>query len=606
MFDVKTFLKTLTQRPGVYQMLGEGDQVLYVGKAKNLRKRVSSYFRSSGLSHKTQALVSRIQQVQVTVTGTEVEALILEQNLIKEYRPPFNILLRDDKSYPYILLTEDEPYPRLAFHRGTKRKKGHYFGPYPNASTVRDSLVFLQKTFRVRQCEDSFFRNRSRPCLQYQIKRCTGPCVGLVSEEDYAHDVHLTRLFLEGKSDQVIRQLELEMDRCVADLEFEQAAEIRDQIIALRQLQSDQIIEAGQGNVDVLAAAVAGDLACVHMLFIRQGRMLGSRTFYPKTPLTEDKPAMLSEFISQLYLGGGGLSDLPREVIAEIPDDDAPVLSEAITQSLGRRVDVKTSVRSTRAKWLDLARRTAEQNLASRNASRQTITRRLESLRDSLGLEITPERIECFDISHSSGEATVASCVVFGPEGAIKSDYRRFNIEGITGGDDYAAMSQALERRYRRLKSGEGKLPDVLLIDGGKGQLRMASDVLNNLGVAGVILVGVAKGTTRKPGFETLFLAEDERERILRADSPALHLIQQIRDEAHRFAITGHRQRRDKKRRESPLEGIDGVGPKRRRELLRFFGGLGEVKKASVADLMKVPGISRKVAEAIYSELHNE
>lgn len=605
-FDPKSFLKTLTQRPGVYQMLGDDEQVLYVGKAKNLRKRVASYFRASGLSPKTQALVSRIRSVQVTITATEVEALILEQNLIKQYRPPFNILMRDDKSYPYVFLSEGEPYPRLAFHRGVKRRKGRYFGPYPNANVVRDSLVFLQKTFRVRQCEDSFFRNRSRPCLQYQIKRCTGPCVGLVSEEDYRRDVRLTELFLEGKSDQVIRELEGEMDSAAAGLQFEKAADLRDRIISLRQLQAEQVIEAGQGNVDVLAAAVSGDVASVQMLFIRQGRMLGSRGFYPKTPLADDRPALLAEFISQLYLGGGGLNDLPREIIAEIPAEEAEVLSAAISHTLGRKVAVKTSVRGTRVKWLELATRSAEQSLASRLASRQTVHSRLEALRDSLGLGAVPERIECFDISHSSGEATVASCVVWGSEGAIKADYRRFNIEGVPAGDDYGAMAQALERRYKRLQKGEGRLPDILLIDGGKGQLRMASDVLARLGVEGVTLVGVAKGVTRKPGMETLLLATGDREEILRTESSALHLIQQIRDEAHRFAITGHRQRRDKKRRESPLEGIAGVGPRRRRELLRFFGGYGEVEKASVADLMKVPGISRKVAEAIYSALHNE
>ena len=605
-FDVKSFLKNLTQRPGVYQMLGEDEKILYVGKAKNLRKRVVSYFRPTGLHPKTQALVGRIHSVQVTITATEVEALILEQNLIKQYRPPFNILLRDDKSYPYIFLSEGEAFPRLAFHRGVKRKKGRYFGPYPNSNVVRENMVFLQKTFKVRQCEDSFFRNRSRPCLQYQIKRCTGPCVGLVSEEEYRRDVQLTERVLDGKSDEVIRDLEKEMDRWAAELEFEKAAEQRDRIISLRQLQAEQVIEAGQGNVDVLAAAVSGDIACVQMLFIRQGRMLGSRSFYPKTPLTDDKPAMLGEFISQLYLGGGGISDLPREIVAEIPAEEAEVLAAAISQTLGRKVQVKTSVRGTRTKWLELAARTAEQNLTSRLTSRQTVVTRLESLRDSLGLAAIPERIECFDISHSSGEATVASCVVFGTEGAIKADYRRFNIEGVPAGDDYAAMGQALERRYKRLQKGEGKLPDILLIDGGKGQLRRAADVLNNLGVQGVILVGVAKGVTRKPGMETLLLATEDKERILRTESPALHLVQQIRDEAHRFAITGHRARRDKVRRESPLENIEGVGPKRRRELLRFFGGYSEVENASVTELMKVPGISRKVAEAIYSTLHNE
>ncbi len=605
-FDASRFIKTLTQRPGVYQMTGEQGRVLYVGKARNLRKRVASYFRPSGLSPKTRALVSRIEGVQVTVTDTEVEALILEQNLIKQYRPPYNVLLRDDKSYPYIYLSAGEPFPRLAFHRGTKNKKGRYFGPYPSVGAVRESMVFLQKTFRVRQCEDSFFRNRSRPCLQYQIQRCTGPCVNLISEEEYARDVRHTELFLEGRNDQVIRELERDMDKASTDLDFEKAAVLRDRIVALRQVQSEQVIESGQGNVDVAAAAVDGDTACVHMLFIRHGRMEGSRSYYPRVPLDEDLPAVLKEFLSQYYLGGAGTRQPPREILTRIDREDAAVLGDALTRALGKRVEIRTRPRSTRARWCDLAERAAQQNLAGRQASRQTVFKRLESLRDALGMDQVPERVECFDISHSSGEATVASCVVFDQEGPLKSDYRRFNIEGVAAGDDYAAMEQALHRRYTRLRNGEGRVPDVLLIDGGKGQLRKASDILTELGIVGVTLVGVAKGVTRKPGLETLFLAGDDETTELRPDAPALHLIQQVRDEAHRFAITGHRQRRDKKRRESPLESIEGVGPKRRRDLLRFFGGLGEVQKASVTELSKVPGISRKVAETIYSALHNE
>lgn len=605
-FDAKSFLKTLTQRPGVYQMLGEGDEVLYVGKAKNLRKRVASYFRKGGLTTKTQALVSRIHSVQVTVTDTEIEALILEQNLIKQNRPTYNILLRDDKSYPYIHLTVGETYPRLGFHRGIKNKAGRYFGPYPSVGVVRESLVFLQKTFRVRQCEDSFFRNRSRPCLQYQIKRCTGPCVGLVSPEDYQRDVRHTELFLEGKSDQIVRESEVAMDAAAAALDFENAALLRDRIIALRQMQAEQIIESGQGDVDVAAAAIAGELACVHMLFIRQGRMVGSRSYYPKTPLAESPATVLSEFLSQFYLGGGEQRQLPREVLVSIGDAEARLLSQAMTKSLGRRIDIRNRLRATRARWRELAQRTAEQNLAARLASKQTVLKRLASFGDALGLGQPPERLECFDISHSSGEATVASCVVFGPEGPMKSDYRRFNIEGVTPGDDYGAMSQALGRRFSRIKSGEGQLPDVLLIDGGKGQLRQAKDVLGELGIVGVALVGVAKGVDRKPGLETLYLVDDSGgETLLRVDASTLHLIQQIRDEAHRFAITGHRQRRDRRRRESPLEAIAGVGPKRRRQLLQFFGGIAEVRKASMTELMKVPGISRKVAETIYSTLHS-
>ncbi len=605
-FDSVAFLKSLTQRPGVYQMMDGAGDVLYVGKAKNLKKRVSSYFRKTGLTAKTQALVSRIVSVQVTITDSEVEALILEQNLIKQYRPPYNVLLRDDKSYPYIFMSAGEAYPRLGFHRGVKNKKGKYFGPYPGASAVREALVFLQKTFKVRQCEDSFYRNRSRPCLQYQIKRCTGPCVGLISEEDYARDVHYTELFLDGKNDEVLREMEQRMEQASMDLAFELAAELRDRIIALRQVLADQIIESGQGNVDVIGAAMAGDQACVHVLFIRHGRMVGSRSFYPKLALAEDVAQLLNDFIPQFYITSAGAMQLPGEILTQVDGVEAELISAAIRQALNRKVEVKNRLRGTRVRWCDLAQRAAEQNLTGRMASRQNVVKRLESLRDSLKLEQTPERLECFDISHSSGEATVASCVVFGPEGAIKSDYRRFNITGIAPGDDYAAMEQAIQRRFTRLKSGEGKMPDILLIDGGKGQLRKAVDMLSELGIAGVLVVGVAKGETRKAGFETLFLVDGEGEHLFKPEASALHLIQQIRDEAHRFAITGHRQRRDKTRRESPLESIDGIGPKRRRDLLRHFGGFTEVEKASIADLMKVPGISRKVAETIYSALHNE
>lgn len=605
-FDHKAFLKQLTQRPGIYQMLDENGALLYVGKAKNLRKRVSSYFRNSGLPPKTRALVERIGSIQVTVTETEVEALLLEQNLIKQGRPPFNILLRDDKSYPYVFLTDRDSFPRLALHRGVKRLQGSYYGPYPSVQAVRNSLNFLQKVFKVRQCEDSFFNNRSRPCLQYQIKRCSAPCVDFVDPERYREDVRHTQMFLEGKSDRLIRELEAEMDEAARQQAYEQAAALRDQIISLRQVQAEQVIESGGGNIDVVAGAIADTVGCVHLLYIRQGRIIGSRNFYPKVPLATNVGEMLAEFIPRFYMGAGARSEIPAEVVTGVAVADAQLLSEALTTYAGHQVKLKSAVRTKRAKWVELAARAAEQNLAGRLAARQSLLQRFESLKDTLDLASLPERIECFDISHSSGEATVASCVVFDTSGPLKSDYRRFNIQGITAGDDYAAMEQALKRRYTRLKKGEGKLPDILLIDGGLGQLRKAVEVLDELAVADVLVIGVAKGITRKPGFETLILAGSERQLELPPTSPGLLLVQQIRDEAHRFAITGHRQRRDKKRRTSSLEGIDGVGPKRRRELLRFFGGYKEVERASVAELMRVPNISRKVAETIYSALHNE
>ena len=584
---------------------GEGG-VLYVGKAKNLKKRVTSYFRKSGLPVKTAALVKRILQIDVTVTETETEALILEHNLIKQYRPPFNILMRDDKSYPYIFLSDKDTWPRLSFHRGPKKAKGTYFGPFPSVHAVRDSMSFLQKTFKVRQCEDVFFKNRSRPCLQYQIKRCTAPCVDFVDKDEYAADVHLTRLYLDGKADKILQQLEHKMELASENLEFETAADCRDQISALRQVQAQQVIEKGRGTIDIVVGAVSNGHACVHMLYVRQGRILGSRSYYPKTPLAEKVDELLEEFLPQLYLNGGGRPDLPKEIIVNDEFDGSSALSEALSQNIGRNIEIKNNVRGFRAKWVELAQRTAEQNLTAKLASKQTLEQRFESLRETLELDETPQRLECFDISHSSGEAVVASCVVFDSNGALKSDYRRFNIENITDGDDYAAMEQAVRRRYTRLMKGEGKLPDILLIDGGKGQISTVKTVLTDLGVVGVMVVGVAKGTTRKPGMETLILADQNNKVVPRPQRGALHLIQQIRDEAHRFAITGHKARRDKKRKTSPLQGIPGVGPSRRRDLLKHFGGVVEVKKASVADLMKVSNINKKVAEAIYSALYNE
>ncbi|WP_250462106.1 excinuclease ABC subunit UvrC [Microbulbifer litoralis] len=604
MFDSKRFLPTVTRKPGVYQMFDADGRILYVGKAKNLRNRLSSYFRASGLTAKTMALVQRIHEIEVTVTRSETEALVLEQGLIKSQRPPYNVMLKDDKGYPYIFLSSRDTFPRIAFHRGAKRRKGQYFGPFPNASSVRDSLNFLQKTFRIRSCEDSVFRNRSRPCLQYQIQRCTAPCVDFISEEDYGQDVRHAEMFLSGKSDTILRELADEMDRASKALEFERAAHLRDQISALRRLQADQVAERSSGDVDVLGVASIGGSSCVHILFIRQGRILGSRSYFPDERLGLSSAELLSAFIPQFYLGSQ--REVPREILTSEPIDDMAVLQQALKEQCGREVSVVHRLRGNRATWVTMAQQAAEQNLGSRTAAQQKLQNRFEALQEVLEMEQLPERLECFDISHSSGEATVASCVVFDTGGPVKSDYRRFNIENIQAGDDYAAMGQALKRRYTRLSSGEGKFPNILLIDGGKGQVRQAVESLNELGVVGVQIIGVAKGTTRKAGFEVLHVVSSNRELVLAADSPALHLIQQVRDEAHRFAITGHRQRRDKKRRESPLEGIAGVGPARRRALLRHFGGLQEIRRASVDDLAGVEGVSRKLAQDIYSTLHSE
>lgn len=601
-FDHKEFLKSLTTRPGIYQMYDADGALLYVGKAKNLRNRVGSYFRASGLTAKTMALVNRIAEIQVTVTSTEVDALLLEHNLIKSHQPPYNILLRDDKSYPYILMS-DQAFPRLSLHRGTKRRKGKYFGPYPSAASVRESLHFLQKVFKVRQCEDSYFRNRSRPCLQHQIDRCTAPCVNLVTQEEYAQQVENTSLFLSGKSQELMVRLADDMERAARELAFEKAAIYRDQLSQLQHVQASQGIEGASGDLDILAASVEAGKACVQVLFVRGARVLGSKTYYPPLRLDETEAEVLSAFLPQYYLSG--TRAIPGELIVNAMPDDAATLAEAFTAHAGRKVVVKQRVRDSRARWLQLAVQTAQTNLESHLAGKQTTLARLKALQDLLDLPEPPQRMECFDISHSSGEATVASCVVFDQNGPRKSDYRKFNIEGIIGGDDYAAMQQALERRYKRLKAGEGELPDILFIDGGKGQVSQAMSVLNELKIEGVDVIGVAKGVTRKAGFETLIDGNTGREQQLRGDNPALHLIQQIRDEAHRFAITGHRARRDKARQQSLLESIPGVGAKRRRELLRHFGSAQGVQNANVDELRKISGISATIAQQIYDHLHS-
>jgi excinuclease ABC subunit C len=515
-FDSALFLKSTTRSPGIYQMFDGAGQLLYIGKAKNLRNRLTSYFRT-GLSVKTAALVAKIDRIEVTVTTTESEALLLEQNLIKQWRPPYNILLRDDKSFPYIFLSAGD-FPRIAYYRGSKREKGSYFGPYPSAVSVRESLSLLQQMFRVRQCEDSQFRNRSRACLQYQINRCTGPCVGLVSAEEYARQVQDTRLFLEGKSDELIRGLANRMEEASGALRFEDAARYRDQIRHLNALTEDQYIEQGSGDADVVAACCEAGLACVHMLYIRGGRMLGSRSFHPAMPLESDESGLLQAFLEQYYLAAG--RDVPARIVAVLDADYSAMLAEAISAQAGRKVLLVTPQRGSAQKWLDLAANTARQNLRTRLAGKENLMLRFEALQEALGLEEMPVRIECFDISHSSGEAAVASCVVFGHDGAITSDYRRFNIEGITGGDDYAAMHQALSRRFRRLVDGEGKRPDLLLIDGGKGQVAEAAAVLGEYGLLDILVVGVAKGPERKAGLEQLVFADESAAVTLPADHP--------------------------------------------------------------------------------------
>ena len=603
-FDSSAFLATCSARPGVYRMFDASAKLLYVGKAKNLKKRLASYFRKTGQAPKTAALVGKIAQVETTITANETEALLLEQTLIKEWRPPYNILLRDDKSYPYVFLSDGD-YPRLSIHRGAKKLKGRYFGPYPSAGAIRESLSLLQKAFLVRQCEDSFFKNRTRPCLQYQIKRCKGPCVGLVDPAEYAEDVRHSVMFLEGRSNALSDELSSGMQKAAAELDFERAAELRDQIALLRRVQDQQSMEGGTGDIDVVAAMVNPGGACVHLISVRGGRVLGSKNFFPQVAIEEEGSDVLLAFLAQYYLSSQE-RDLPSELIVNAQHEDFPTLIAAIDELRGRELSISYRVRGTRARWQQLAVTNAEQALGARLADRQHVAARFEALAEALDMDEVPQRLECFDISHSSGEATVASCVVFGPEGPLKSDYRRYNIEGVTPGDDYAAMHQALTRRFSKIKDGEGKLPDILLVDGGKGQLAMAREVLEELAVPELILLGVAKGATRKPGLETLYLNDAAHEFTLPGNSPALHLIQQIRDESHRFAITGHRARRGKTRRTSTLEEVAGVGPKRRRELLNHFGGLQELSRASVEEIAKAPGISKKLAELIYAALHSE
>ncbi len=598
-FDPGSFLRHLTPRPGVYRMLSQDQEVLYVGKARNLKKRVSSYFRTGALSLKTQALMAQTCSVEVTVTHTESEALLLENNLIKELKPRYNILLRDDKSYPYLYLSTDQDFPRIVLHRGARKGGGRYFGPYPNAHAVRESLNLMQKVFRVRQCEDSFFSNRSRPCLQYQIQRCSAPCVGAITREAYAEDVHHTVLFLEGKSSELVDELVARMDKASEALHFEDAAKYRDQIASLKRVQERQYVSGERGDLDIVAAVVEGGSACVQVFFIRAGRNLGNKIFFPRTPAGSAREDILGAFLTQYYLGRSA----PGEILLNAELEEAGWLQEAFTEQSGHAVRLRSRVRGDRARWLKMGEANARHALEARLASRAGMHRRIEALRQALDLDDEPARIECFDISHTRGEATVASCVVFDTEGPLKSDYRRFNIADIEPGDDYAAMEQALTRRYTRIQKGEGRLPDLLLIDGGKGQVTSACKVLEELQVTDVQIVGVAKGPERRPGLETLHVV-GKGELHLDAHSPALHLIQQIRDEAHRFAITGHRQRRARTRQQSPLEAIAGVGPKRRQELLKQFGGMQEVARAGVEDLARVKGISRALAEEIYDAFH--
>ena len=598
-FDLKTFLASLPAKPGVYRMLAGDETILYVGKARHLKNRVTSYFRGRAHSEKTQVLLTQVARIEVTVTASETEALLLEFNLIKRHRPRYNVLLKDDKSFPFIHLTA-HGYPRLVYFRGTRKEAGRFFGPYPSSVAARETLQLLQKLFRIRPCEDSYFANRSRPCLQYQIQRCMAPCVGLISKEAYARDVTDAIKVLEGRNDEVVTDLRRRMDEASERLQFEEAARLRDQIAMLKQVQASQSVSriAGQ-DTDAVAVAGSGNDFCISVVFLRGGRNLGSTNYFTRGGLGGEAEA-LGAFLGQYYLA----REAPTEILVSHAVEDADVLEAVLAERGQHAVHVRSNVRGTRARWLAMARSNAELGLKMKAASRAGLAEQFAALGAELGLDQVPGRLECFDVSHTMGESAIASCVVMGPEGPVKSDYRRFNLRDLTPGDDYAGMRQAVARHFVRVARGESPMPDVLLIDGGPGQLQVALEALEEIGVRPTITLGVAKGVDRRAGQERLFLAGQDTPLILPAGSPALRLIQRVRDEAHRFAIAGHRKARDRTRRESFLEEIAGLGPARRRELLKAFGGLQGVKQASVEDLAKVQGISRALAERIYEHMN--
>lgn len=604
-FDSASFLKTVTNQPGVYRMYNAEAVVIYVGKAKDLKKRLSSYFRVKVDSEKTRALVSNIDKIDVTVTHTETEALILEHNYIKQYLPKYNVLLRDDKSYPYIFVSGHK-HPRLSMHRGAKKRKGEYFGPYPDSGAVRETLHLLQKIFPVRQCEDTVYSNRTRPCLMYQIGRCAAPCVSsVISDEEYAELVDLVRLFLQGKDQQVLSSLVEKMEQASQSLRFEQAAKFRDQIQAIRRVQEQQFVsEDSMDDMDVLGFAQENGIACIHILMIRQGKVLGSRSHFPKIPNSTTSQEVFYSFLSQYYLSHNEARTVPTRIILNSGlVDETKSLEEALSEIAGRRVQFHVNPTGTRGRYLKLSNTNALTAITTKINHKMTISQRFKELRELLDME-SITRMECFDISHTMGESTIASCVVFNQEGPVKQEYRRYNISGITGGDDYAAMGQALERRYSKQLEVE-KIPDIVFIDGGKGQLNRAHEIISQYWgdwPKRPHLIGIAKGVTRKPGLETLITVEGD-EFNLPSDAPALHLMQHIRDESHNHAIAGHRAKRGKTRRTSALEGIEGVGPKRRQALLKYMGGLQELKRASVEEIAKVPGISFSLAENIYQAL---
>jgi excinuclease ABC subunit C len=601
-FEPKQFLKHVSQQPGVYRMYNAVRDVIYVGKAKNLKKRLTSYFRATVDSAKTQTLVSHIAHIDVTVVSSETEAFLLENNYIKKYRPRYNVVLRDDKSYPFIFLSEHK-HPKLGFHRGTKKAKGEYFGPYPSAWSVRESLRSMQRLFPVRQCDDSYYRNRTRPCLQYQLERCSAPCVeGFVTDQEYAEQVRLAVMFLKGKNSEVIQTLVDKMETASEHLNFEFAAKYRDQISALRKVQEQQLISGSQQEMDVFGFSFKNGIACVYGMFIRNNQLLGSKSFFPKIPKGATSEEIFESFLLQFYLAGNKL--IPKQVVVPFKFNEMPEVENVLSVEAKRKISFYEGIRDEKRKYLKLANTNAENALETQQNQKKSMLARFTDLERLLNTDNPIKRMECFDISHTSGQQTVASCVVFDRNGPLKSDYRLFNIEGITPGDDYAAMAQVLKRRYKK-PSDDAKLPDILLIDGGKGQLSQAEQHFAAWPPEYTpLIVGIAKGTTRKPGLETLILADTHETIPVQPDAPGLHLVQHIRDESHRFAITGHRARRQKAKNKSVLQDIPGIGAKRRQALLKYTGGIQGLKKASREEIAKVPGISSSLADTIYDYLH--
>jgi excinuclease ABC subunit C len=599
-FDPKEYVASLPRRPGVYRMMSAGGELLYVGKAKSLKDRVGTYFNPSNVAPKVQALVQQIAAIEVTVTNSETEALLLEYNLIKEHKPRFNVVLRDDKSFPYIHLCTDHEYPRLAFYRGPRNLPGRYFGPFPNAGVVRETLHGLQRLFLIRNCRDTFFANRSRPCLQHQIGRCSAPCVGLIDPATYAQDVDAAVKVLEGRSSEVNSQLQARMDEAASRLQFERAAQIRDQLATLKRIQAQQFVTAdAERDADVFAIVGEPGEYAISVMLVRGGRNLGTTSYFPRATLAEPEEALAS-FLLQYYAS----QEPPAEALVARELADAAAIEQLLKERSGHEVSVRRPARGIAARWVELAEDNATQALRMRLAQRQGTEEMLAALADELELPELPARIECFDISHTGGEGTVASCVVFGAEGPLKKEYRRFNITGVAPGDDYGALHQALERRYTRIRDGEVSAPDLLLIDGGLGQVNEVHGVLASLGFDDLTLIGVAKGPDRRPGQERLFIHGAAAPRTLEPHSPALRLIQRIRDEAHRFAITGHRRRRAKRYSESVLESVPGLGPAKRRALLKHFGGLQGVLRAGMAEFEQVAGIGAALARSLYDHLH--